>query len=409
LTFTHITRFGFTAITSFVLAAALASCLDGQIDGQSNSGGLGNAGASGSANGVGGSANGVGGTATSSGGTDPGSGGTDSGSGGTGTSAGGTSSSGGTVGSGGTSTGSGGTGQTCSNVQHPDHLDKPCSIWAEWDATKGPSEPKDCDSSWLTGSGYCLESCGKCSSGGSGGSTSSGGSTGSGGSSAGSGGSGLGGGPNLPNITGGQVYWASRYWDCCKPHCANFGMPSCGANGVSSNTGQSACSGGSAYACYNEAPRAVGTNVSYGYIAVPNPSCGTCYHLQFTGNGQHNANDPGSQQIAGKHMIVKVTNTGGDVAGNQFDLMIPGGGVGQNPNTCPQQWGVSSGELGPMYGGFLSACSGTHAEKKNCVRQKCNLLPAGDLRDGCYWFVDWFQVADNPQFRYESIACPSDI
>jgi hypothetical protein len=280
-------------------------------------------------------------------------------------------------------------------------MGEPCSIWKEWDATKGPNEAKDCDAAWLTGAGYCLESCGKCSS-----SSGSGGSMGSGGSASG-GSSGLGPGPKLPDVKGDKVYWASRYWDCCKPHCAWHGMPSCGADGKSQNGGDSACSGGSAYACYDEAPRAVGDNVSYGYIAVPNPSCGTCYHLQFTGTGQHNANDPGSKALAGKHMIVKVTNTGGDVAGNQFDLMIPGGGVGLNPNTCKQQWNAS--DLGPTSGGFLTGCSGSYEQKKACVRQKCSVIPEGDARNGCLWFVDWYQAADNPNFRYESIACPSDM
>ena len=36
-------------------------------------------------------------------------------------------------------------------------------------------------------------------------------------------------------------------------------------------------------------------------------------------------------------------------------------------------------------------------------------LPDGDLRKGCIWFVDWYQAADNPNFRYEQIQCPSDI
>jgi hypothetical protein len=293
-------------------------------------------------------------------------------------------------------------------------MDKECSIWAEWDATKGPGEPKDCDAEWLTGEGYCLESCGKCESGGGSGGESSGG-TNSGGSgntgntgNTGSGGS-LGPGPDLPDINDGDVYWASRYWDCCKPHCAWQGMPSCGADGVSSDGGDSACGGGSAYACYNQAPRAVGDNVSYGYVAVPNPSCGTCYHIQFTGTGQHNQGDPGSVAISGKHMIVKVINTGGDVGGNQFDLMIPGGGVGINPNTCPDQWDADAGALGPPSGGFLAACAGDYNQKKQCVRDKCNLIPAGDARDGCFWFVDWMQIADNPQFRYDPIECPSDF
>lgn len=309
------------------------------------------------------------------------------------------------------SSGSGGTGgaaPVCTDKQipDPDHANDPCSIWPEYDAGKKPGEAKDCDASWLTGAGYCLESCGKCKS-----STGSGGGSGSGGSGGGGFVTGLGPGPALPDInSSSKVYWASRYWDCCKPHCATNGnLPSCGSDGVSRNSGTSACSGGSAYACYNEAPRFIGDNVSYGYVAVPNPSCGTCYHLQFTGTGQFNANDPGSKAIAGKHMIVKITNTGGDVAGNQFDLMIPGGGVGQNANTCPNQWKLSSSDLGPVQGGFLTGCTGSYAAKKDCVRQKCMLLPDGDLRKGCNWFVDWYAAADNPNFRYEQINCPSDI
>jgi hypothetical protein len=120
-------------------------------------------------------------------------------------------------------------------------------------------------------------------------------------------------------------------------------------------------------------------------------------------------NDPGSKALAGKHMIVKITNTGGDVAGNQFDMMIPGGGVGQNANTCPNQWKLSSSDLGPTQGGFLTGCTGTYTAKRECVRQKCMLLPDGDLRKGCIWFVDWYAAADNPNFKYTSIACPSDI
>jgi len=305
--------------------------------------------------------------------------------------------------------GSGGTGGAapppCTDVQAPDHPGEPCSQWPEWDATKGASEPKDCDASWLTGAGYCLESCGKCKS-----SNSSGG-NGAGGGSAGGFSTGLGPGPALPDVpTSNKVMWASRYWDCCKPHCSTNGnIKSCGADGVSQNGGGSACSGGSAYTCYSQAPRAIGDNVSYGYVAVPNPQCGTCYHLQFTGTGQFNAKDPGSVALTGKHMIVKVSNTGGDVAGNQFDMMIPGGGVGQNANTCPNQWKVSSSDLGPVQGGFLTGCTGSYAAKRDCVRQKCMLLPDGDLRKGCIWFVDWYAAADNPNFRYENIQCPSDI
>jgi len=318
------------------------------------------------------------------------------------------------AGLGGSSNSSGGTGNTagaapvCTDKQIPDaeHKDEPCSIWTEFDAANPPGTAKNCDAAWLTGAGYCLESCGKCKSG-----NSSGGGNGAGGGSAGGFSTGLGPGPTQPEVpASNKTMWASRYWDCCKPHCSTNGnIKSCGADGVSQNGGGSACSGGSAYTCYSQAPRALGDNVAYGYVAVPNPQCGKCYNLQFLGTGQHNANDPGSKTLAGKHMIVKVTNTGGDVAGNQFDLMIPGGGVGQNANTCPNQWKVSSADLGPTQGGFLTGCTGTYAAKKECVRKKCMLLPDGDLRKGCIWFVDWYGAADNPQFRYADINCPSDI
>lgn len=51
-------------------------------------------------------------------------------------------------------------------------------------------------------------------------------------------------------------------------------------------------------------------------------------------------------------MIDKVTNAGGDVAGNQFNLMIPSGGVGMF-SACSRQWGTNdSGALnvGRSYG-----------------------------------------------------------
>ena len=207
----------------------------------------------------------------------------------------------------------------------------------------------------------------------------------------------------LPNVTSGNGY-ATRYWDCCQPHCAQSNGHRCSQDGTSQtgNT-QSACSGGGAYACYDEAPKAISDCLSYGHIAKANPNCGQCYRIQFTGQGEHNANDAGSKLIKGKQMIVKVSNTGGDVAANQFDLMIPGGGVGQF-NACSQQWGTS--DLGAQYGGFLTECTGSHAQKKECVRQECMKIPAGAARDGCIWFVDWLQIADNPKFTSEQTNCP---
>jgi Glycosyl hydrolase family 45/ShK domain-like len=211
-------------------------------------------------------------------------------------------------------------------------------------------------------------------------------------------------GENLPNVSGGAGF-ATRYWDCCQPACAQNGGHKCSQDGVTqTGDNSSACVGGGAFACYDDAPRAISNCLSYGHVAKANPNCGGCFRIQFTGTGNSNANDIGSKLIQGKQMIVKVTNTGSDVAGNQFDLMIPGGGVGLF-NACSRQWNTD--DLGAQYGGFLSACTtGTHAEKKECVRQRCMNIPAGSARDGCLWFVDWFEIADNPNFTSEATNCP---
>jgi hypothetical protein len=292
---------------------------------------------------------------------------------------------GGAAGAAGSGGGGGMGGRPCVNVEpppDPEWPDATCETWA--------TETTECTAPWFAN--YCDVSCGRCTPAGAGGAGGGAGAPGVDCSTQG-----------LPNVSGGNGY-ATRYWDCCQPHCAQFDGHRCGQDGVSSTgNNMSACSGGGSFACYDEAPRSVSECLSYGHIAKANPNCGGCFRIQFTGEGQHNANDPGSKLIKGKQMIVKVTNTGSDVNGNQFDLMIPGGGVGQF-NACSRQWGAN--DLGAQYGGFLSECTGSHAQKKECVRQECMKIPAGKARDGCIWFVDWFQVADNPKFTSESTNCP---
>lgn len=290
-----------------------------------------------------------------------------------------------------TSGGAGGSAQKpCVDVKPP-----PDPTWPDATCESWATETQECKAAWFAT--YCDVSCGRCVPAGGGGSGS--GSGGSGGQATAVDCSTKG----LPNVTSGNGY-ATRYWDCCQPHCAQFDGHRCEQNGTTKtgNT-QSSCSGGGSYACYDEAPKAVNECLSYGYIAKTNPNCGQCYRIQFTGEGQHNAADPGSKLIKGKQMVVKVSNTGGDVANNQFDLMIPGGGVGQF-NACSKQWGTS--DLGAQYGGFLTNCTGSHSAKKECVRQNCMKIPAGAGRDGCLWFVDWFQVADNPKFTSVQTDCP---
>ena len=351
----------------------------------------------GGASGTGGSVSGSSGAgtgSTSAGSAGSGLGGAPVGSGGM--SAGGMSTGGAQGGAGSGGMGSGGmgaAGKPCVDVEPPPDPDWPgatCTNWA--------TETSECTADWFAS--YCDVSCGRCKpAGGTGGASGSAGSAGSGGGTTAVDCSTMG----LPNVTGGNGY-ATRYWDCCQTHCSQFDGHKCGQDGTSRTSDtNSSCNGGGSYACYDEAPKAVNDCLSYGYIAKSNPNCGGCYRIQFTGEGQYSATDPGSKLIKGKQMIVKVSNTGGDVSTNQFDMMIPGGGVGQF-NACSKQWGSS--DLGAQYGGFLTNCTGDINAKKACVKQACMKVPAGAARDGCNWFVDWFNVADNPKFTSQATDCP---
>lgn len=55
--------------------------------------------------------------------------------------------------------------------------------------------------------------------------------------------------------------------------------------------------------------------------------CCSCYQLTFTGG-----------PVAGRQMIVQVTNTGHDLGHDHFDIQIPGGGVGYFNQGCMAQW-----------------------------------------------------------------------
>lgn len=277
-------------------------------------------------------------------------------------------------------------------------------------------------SSTGTGGGTSTGGTGGTSTGGSGG---TGGSSGSGGS-AGSGGSG--GNTGYPPIQNGCSGYATRFWDCCKPHCGWSGnvpsgvnpMRSCSAQDqpLASYDAQSACSGGNAHTCQGLTPIEINDNLSYGYAATSSGDvCGRCYQLQFTGSSHNAGNDPGSRALQGKTMIVQAINIGYDVGGGQFDLLVPGGGVGAF-NACSAQWGVSNSELGAQYGGFLSACksqlgSSNHAALKSCVVNRCDSVFGSrgltEMQQGCHWFADWFEAADNPALKYKEVACPAAL
>ncbi|QSZ34435.1 hypothetical protein DSL72_006027 [Monilinia vaccinii-corymbosi] len=194
----------------------------------------------------------------------------------------------------------------------------------------------------------------------------------------------------------------TRYWDCCKASCSWPGkaalapgsspVGSCGVKGpLSDPTGMavSGCNGGPSYMCADQTPWAVTDDMAYGYAAVniaggsESSWCCACYELTFT-----------STSIAGKKMIVQATNTGGDLAGNQFDIAMPGGGVGLF-NGCTSQFGAPSSGWGSQYGGLKSSSA-------------CSSLPSA-LQSGCNFRFGWFEGADNPTVTYKQVQCPAAL
>lgn len=93
-------------------------------------------------------------------------------------------------------------------------------------------------------------------------------------------------------------------------------------------------------------------------------------------------------------MIVQATNTGSDLGSNQFDISIPGGGVGIF-NGCTAEWGAPSSGWGAQYGGISSATD-------------CSTFPAA-LQDGCNWRFNWFEGSNNPTVSFKQVACPAAI
>jgi hypothetical protein len=244
---------------------------------------------------------------------------------------------------------------------------------------------------------------------------------------AGTGSPAAGSGATVPPLSGGCDGWATRYWDCCKPHCGWSANSSSGPLGVCDKqdnpTGNpdaaNSCEGGPGFLCHSLAPWAVSSKLAYGYAAVSSREsgiCGKCYQIDFSGRSHNAGNDPGSSALAGKSMIVQAINIGGDVGSNQFDIAVPGGGVGAF-NACSSQWGVPSSELGAQYGGFLASCksinANDHQALKNCVMQKCTSVfesrNLSELAAGCRWFAEWFEVADNPALKYAEVPCPPEL
>jgi hypothetical protein len=276
--------------------------------------------------------------------------------------------------------------------------------------------------------------------------------------------------PGAPNVKKG---WATRYWDACKPHCSwlqhnvDRSNPkpwagickNCDKNNKEVTTYMrhpewtdglwwagylstpSACSSddaNAAYTCWDMAPIAINDTLAYGFAAM-NPAiaqCGSCYQLEFDGGWYDEPMPrPTHRALQGKTMIVMASNVGADVqydvemkhgieTGTQFDIMIPGGGVGAF-NALTKQIGVSVSDLGVGFGGALSNCiegkigemygvrDGSHRatleQWQGCLKSECDRIFAGkgnELYEGCLWHVNWLLAADNPTLYYKKVDCP---
>lgn len=243
-----------------------------------------------------------------------------------------------------------------------------------------------------------------------------------------------------PGVTKG---FATRYWDACKPHCSwpekvnKSANPysiarNCSIDGYTeipaftkSEDGTwikgtvSSCDGGSAYTCLDMIPVAVNDTLAYAFGAAPGAdeksTCGKCYQIQFTGEGKF-GDKAAHKLIAKKTLIIMASNVGYDVAGGQFDIMIPGGGVGNFDALTKQleYLGGASSFMGERSGGIYTTCENEHGpdadvkEFKECVTEGCNNAFGGNktLLQGCMWFVDWYETANNPVTLFKQVECP---
>ena len=231
--------------------------------------------------------------------------------------------------------------------------------------------------------------------------------------------------PNITVKNGGisGSGWASRYWDCCKPACSwsnhangNYSKQ-CTDKGKVPNTDWSEGSvcdgGGSQMTCTSQSPFTIDgcDEIGFAFAAVPasnGGACGKCYQLTFDGKGKYTTN-ANHKAIAGKKLIIMTVNIGTDVGQGQFDIMIPGGGVGIF-NGCSSIMGW--GDQGAQYGGLLSDCETETnydpTKTLSCLKEKCNSSFANDSEamQGCLFLADFMHAAGNPTHNYVEVECP---
>ena len=218
--------------------------------------------------------------------------------------------------------------------------------------------------------------------------------------------------------------FATRYWDCCKPSCSWSSNAGSGRearecdtrmNRIFDHNARSKCDGGPSTTCISQVPHVQSSNLAYAFAAAPGGGpnvCGKCFKLTFDGQGKYETKT-NHQKLRGKQLIIMATNIGYDVAGGQFDLMIPGGGVGIF-NGCA---GIMS-TAGKQYGGLLSDCEEQvgwggsdqeiYSRRKQCLTNKCNSEFSSNptAKKGCLFLADWMEAAGNPTMDYEETPCP---
>ena len=251
----------------------------------------------------------------------------------------------------------------------------------------------------------------------------------------------------------GKTGWNSRYWDGCKPHCSwlssvdttseetyQAGMTvarNCNVHDVEvpaftlghavqqywmgyegTNSACDTKDPSGTFACTDMAPIAVNENLSYAYVAGSGKQyqygCGKCYHLQYNGGKSDGDVKKTHKALNGKHIVVMVSNIGHDVVEGQFDLLVPGGGVGAFDALSTQLGLTDASVLGANGGGIGRVCfeqvgwDGEVADFQKCIIEGCEKAFAKwpNLLRGCKWYAEWYMAADNPTYNWEEVECP---
>ena len=237
--------------------------------------------------------------------------------------------------------------------------------------------------------------------------------------------------PDIKYVSGGMSGsgFASRYWDCCKPSCSWTENAGSGNEArqcdkkmdlIKDYSAKSICEGGPAATCLSQIPFMLDgcDNIGFAFAAVPGETkvCGKCFLLEFTGEGKYESKK-NHALLKNKKLIVMASNIGYDVSTFQFDVMIPGGGVGIF-NGCDDILGT---DLGKQYGGLLSDCEEEvgyggddetiYTKRKECLTNKCKTLfsPNTQAKQGCLFLSEFLEAAGNPLHNFKQIECPDVI